>query len=74
MTTSIPKPVIAVLAVLVLAGLVFGFSKFAGGSAAPQVEPSSVPDYSKMTPEEISAAHNATPGNSAPAEDGKGRG
>lgn len=63
MNSSIPKPAIAVIAILLIAGLVFAYTKM-GGDAKPQVEPSKVPDYSKMTPAEISAAHNATPGNS----------
>jgi hypothetical protein len=67
MNTSIPKPAIAVVVALLLVGLVFAYTKL-GGGAAPQVEPSAVPDYSKMTPEEISAAHNATPGTSRPDE------
>ena len=75
MKNAIPKP--AIFALLALAVLVLGFIFMkSGGESAPQVDPSKIPDYSKMSPQEISAAHEATPGNGAgkPAEDGHGRG
>lgn len=53
MKKPLPTAVIAVVAVLAVVGLVFAFIKGAGD---PEPSAKDVPDYSKMKPEEISAA------------------
>lgn len=53
MKKPLPTAVITVIAVLAVVGLVFAFVK---GTGDPEPTVKDVPDYTKMKPEEISAA------------------